>query len=549
MSDYDSAFKDAFDTEKKNSPYDIAMPKFAESDAKTQPQQNTDFSGNLRFATPFGTIDTRIPLPESVNRRLANFGSGVADYGAAFAPAQTVDEKRRLDAALNSDFAGKALHFGGKVTPALAVPSGGGVIGALAGGAALGALEPVGTGDSRAFNIGTSAALGAAIPAVVSGIGSLARPSGQRLDLARSAVSEGIPVGVSDVSGSKFVKAVKSVLNDTPFIGGIGETQNAAKQAAFNQAIGRRFGENATSLTPGVMNAAGERIGGDLNRIWGNNPMEYTSNLFGTLRQAETLAENMPKADAARITRWIGDLESKAIQQPDGRLMIPGDVANRFQSNLRQLASNVEGMSKNDLSQLRKNFLGEFNQQVGTQTGSELGKALGQYRAFKTIEPLMNSAEAGVAGRSMGDVPAALLPKQIVQQYGSASRSPFGDLPQIGSQFITDRVPQTGGSIRAAIQNGLIGSSLLSGGGGVGALLTGGYGGALAGAGAALGAGAGLQKLLGSPAIAKSVLQDATKRGLLDSPEAKKILLELAKSSAQRMPIAAGAGLLSPALE
>ena len=555
MSDYDNALKAAFsDGKAQPTEYDTAFNGIFDTaspmQAKKKPEAVKDFGGNLRFATPFGTIDTRLPLPESVNKMLASVGSGMADYGMATAAPAAVDEKRAIDAALNTDTTGKVLHFAGKVLPSLAIPAAGGVTGAALAGGALGAMEPVGTGDSRLFNTASGALLSAAIPGAISGFKSMVRPDAARTELAKSAMAEGIPVGAADISNSRFLKAAKSVLNDTPFIGGIGEAQNAAKQAAFNRAVGSKIGIGADSLTPDIVQAAGKNIGNKLDAIWSQNPMEYTANLFGTLRQAETLAANMPKADAHRITNWIAELESKAVQMPDGKLMIPGDVANRFQSNLRQLASSAEGMSKNDLSQLRQGFLAEFNQQAGPKTGGELGKALSDYRAWKTvIKPLMDSAEAGVAGRVAGDVPAALLSQKIASEYGSASLSPFGNLPQIGSQFLVNRTPQTGGSIRAAIQNSLIGSTLL-GGGGIGGAVLGGAAGGLGGAAIGLGSGALLQKLLGSPAVAKSVLQDSVKRGLLDAPEAKKMLIDLAKTSASRLPMAAGMGLLSaPAFE
>lgn len=77
----------------------------------------------------------------------------------------------------------------------------------------------------------------------------------------------------------------------------------------------------------------------------------------------------------------------------------------------------------------------------------------------------MQKAEAGTAGRTVGDVPAALLPEAVRSSYkaGIAS-SPFADLSQIGSQFVADRVARTGGSGRAMIQNSALGTGLMLGG-------------------------------------------------------------------------------------
>lgn len=553
MSDYDAAFKSAFGGgQAEPSAYDEAFNSVMPKAATEMPQQKADavsnFSGNLRLATPFGTIDTRIPLPESVNRGLASFGSGVADYGMATADPKSVDEKRARDKILNEDFFGKALHFSGKVAPALAIPQvGGPVVGGMIAGGAMGALEPVGTGESRAFNTVTSAGLGGLIPGAIKGFQAMARPSAVNQELARSALEKNIPVGIADITDSKFLKATRSVLNDTPFIGGIGDTQRQATQQGFNRAVGKTFGADASSLTPEVLGAAKDKIGGELNRVWGSNNLKIDGQFVDDLTKiANDAATKLNPEQAAMVNKHIQNLLGKADNSE-----IAGSFANNWQSELRMAADGEKGLAQKTLSDLRKAALSAFNRGVAPADASALTQARTQYGAFKTVEPLLNSAEAGVAGRIPGDVPAALLPQKIAQQYGSASRSPFGDLPQIGSQFLVNRTPQTGGSARAAIQNFMVGTGLLGGtGAGAGALAAGGLG-AGAGAVAGLGAGGLLQKILGSPEVAKSVLANPSMaRGLLDSPEMKKMLLELAKNSTYRLPAAAGMGLLAtPALE
>lgn len=562
MSDYDAAFKSAFGGgQAEPSAYDEAFASVMPKAATEMPQQKADavtnFSGNLRLATPFGTIDTRIPLPESVNRGLAQFGSGIADYGMATAEPKAVDEKRARDKILNDGFTGGALHFLGKAAPAVAIPQvGGPVVGGMLVGGALGAIEPVGTGESRLFNTASSAALGGAIPAAIKGFQAMARPNGVNQDLARSALSQNIPVGIADMTDSKFLKATRSVLNDSPFIGGIGDTQRQATQQGFNRAVGKTFGADAPNLTPEVVGAAKDKIGGELNRVWNSNSLKIDGQFVDDLTKiANDAATKLNPEQAAMVNKHIQNLLGKADNSE-----IAGSFANNWQSELRMAADGEKGLAQKTLSDLRKAALSAFNRGVAPADAAALTKARGQYGAFKTVEPLLNKAEAGVGGRITGDVPAALFPQQVVSQYGSAGRSPFGDLPQIGSQFLVDRTPKTGGSMRAALQNFLVGSSLLGGGGGAGAVAAGmGLGagavgtgiGAGVGLGGSLAAGSLLQKILGSPTVAKSVLSDPVAvRGLLDNPEMSKMLIELAKNSGYRLPIAAGAGLLStPALE
>ena len=503
-----------------------------------------NFSGNLRFATPLGTLDTKIPLPQFINKGLAQFGSGIADYGMVTAKPGAVDEKRAIDNPLTKGVAGTVLGFAGKAAPAMALPIvGGPVVGGITAGAAMGALEPVGTGESRQGNTLIGAGLGAVLPGGVGLFRKMAQPT--NAPLLKAAQAADIPVGLADITNSKLVKGVRSVLNDVPFIGGIGESQRNATQQGFNRAVGRTFGADAPSLTPDVVQTAKTNIKGELNRVWENNTLKLDPQLIQDInRISQNAADKLNPEQSAMVEKQIQNLLKKS-----NNAEIPGGFTNNWQSELRMAADGEKGLAQNTLTDLRKSVIGAFNRGVSGDDAAALTKARTQYGAFKTVEPLLNSAEAGVAGRVAGDVPAALLPNRVVQQYGSSGRSPFGDLPQIGSQFIVNRTPQTGGSPRAFVQNALVGTGLAGGLGATGGLLAG--IGPVVGAAAGLTGAAGLQGLLGSPAVVKALYGNpAAVRGFLDAPEMKKMLLELSKNSAARLPPALAIGsVTAPALE
>lgn len=150
---------------------------------------------------------------------------------------------------------------------------------------------------------------------------------------------------------------------------------------------------------------------------------------------------------------------------------------------------------KNELGQLRQDIISAFNRSIAPADAAALTSNRKQYKAFKTVEPLLNKGEAGVAGRMPGDVPAALLPSAVASNYSSVAGTPLADLSQIGAQFIVNRVPQTGGSIRAALQNTAIGAGLMAGGmsNPIAALAT-------------IPAAAGVNAALGSPRIARALI-------------------------------------------
>lgn len=318
------------------------------------------------------------------------------------------------------------------------------VSGALAGGAMPGAVRALG--------------------AVGSAVGRQFRPGGESAQLARRAIDMGAPLGIADVAEGKFTKAVRSVLNDAPLTGGIGAAQNDAKQKWFNRAVGEVFDAADDKLTPQVMDTAKKKMGDEFDRIWSNNALKVDNQLLTTLSKTRANASMLPKADRTRILSMLDDLEGQVVQAADGSMVIPGEVANRYQSAIRKASESAQGFLKNDLSTLRKDVIGAFNRSVSADDAAALALNQKKYKAFKTVEPLLNKGELGVAGREAGDVPAGLLPGAVLQSYKSnPSGSPLAELSKIGSKYLVDRSPQTGGSARALIQNSAIGGALGAG--------------------------------------------------------------------------------------
>ena len=516
------------------------------------PEPVTDFRGNLQVATPFGTLDTRIPLPQFVNKGLAQVGSGVADWLLSAnqmrgkASPEDAQAKRAIDSPLNAGIAGSVLNFGGKMLPALAIPNVGGPIaaGALAGGL-TGAFEPVGPGESRGANTALGVGLGAALPAGIAGVRKMMQPADSATAaLAQKAITDyGIPLGPADISGNKFVRATRSFLNDVPFVGSVGAGQNEAKTQAFNKAVGSTFGADAGKLTPEVVGKAKEGITSELNRVWNNNTLKVDPGLITDIVSIQNKAASKLNSDQARvIDRHIQELLSKV-----NGVEIDGAFANNWQSELRQAVEGEKGLAKSVMNDLRQSVLKAFNRGVSPDDAAALTKARSQYGNFKTVEPLITKAELGIAGRPAGDIAPALLSQAVNTGQGSrAIGTPLGDLSAIGSRFLADRTSQTGGSPRAMIQNAAIAAGLTGGGGAVGAAAGGLLGGA-GGAAGALGAGMGTNWALGSPTLAKMILSQGEKRGLLSDPDFLKALQEAARTGAYRLPLA-GLGLLSPSL-
>lgn len=390
-----------------------------------------------------------------------------------------------------------AIQSGGMSAPGAGLLTraiGGGITGA----ATAGLVNP---DDAMA-----GGAIGAAMPVGVRALGAMGgaigrqvRPSGDAAALAKRAMDMGAPLGVADIAEGKFTKAVRSVLNDAPLTGGIGATQNEAKQRWFNRAVGEVFDAADDKLTPQVMDAAKRKLGSEFDRIWGNNALVVDDSLMQSLSKTRARAGMLPKAERSRVWSMLDDFEGQIAQAPDGSIVVPGDVANRYQSSIRKASESAQGFLKEELTGLRKDILGAFNRSVSPEDAAALALNQRKYKAFKTVEPLLAKGEVGVAGREAGDVPAALLPSAVFNSYRTnTAGSPLAELAKMGSRYIVDRTPQTGGSTRALIQNSAIGGAL-----GVGVfnnpLL----------AAPVIPAGMVLNRALGSPAVARSLLESS----------------------------------------
>lgn len=387
-----------------------------------------------------------------------------------------------------------AIQSGGMTAP------GAGLLTRTAGGAITGGVSAAAVNPEETVS---GVLAGGAMPGVVKGLGAVGtaigrqfRPGGESADLARKAMDMGAPLGIADVAEGKFTKAVRSVLNDAPLTGGIGAGQNEAKQKWFNRAVGEVFDAADDKLTPQVMDAAKQKMGAEFDRIWSNNALRVDDKLLASLSKTRANASMLPKAERSRIVSMLDDFENQVVQAADGSMMIPGEVANRYQSAIRKASDSAQGFLKNDLNNLRQDVIGAFNRSVSPDDAAALALNQRKYKAFKTVEPLLNKGELGVAGREAGDVPAALLPMAVLQSYKSnPAGSPLAELSKIGSRYLVDRTPQTGGSLRAGIQNSAIGAAL-----GMGALSN------PLMAAAVVPSAMGLNKMLGSPALARGLL-------------------------------------------
>lgn len=516
----------------------MVAPKTAPHKERAAPV--TDFAGTLRF----GPFDTGLSLPEGVNKRLAQLGSGVADWSTRVdqllgkASQQDVSEKRRIDSLLRDDFYGKALGVVGQALPSLAIPAAAGapvLSGALAGGV-TGFMQPVGPGESATANAAMGAGFGAAIPAAGKAMSWAASPSADVAATAAKAEKYGIPVGAADLSSNGVVKGARSFTNELPIVGIPGQMLKSKQEDALTKAVGATFGAPVARLTPDVMDAAKRRMGSEFDRLWGNNNLVVDGQMFTAMQNLRQAAQSLPAGQRANVIGKIDDLWSRAAPGAGGAPTIPGQTANEFQQFLREQAKPNSALEY-EFSTLRRAIIDGFNRSISPADAAALTLNRSQYKAYKTVEPLLDKGVVGTAGRAEGVVPSALLPEAVRRSYSGLSSQTttpaLAELAQVSGRLLADRTPQTGGSARAMLQNMGIGAGLTASSS-VAPMTT-----ALGVAG-----GAALNAALNSPRLAKALTGQKAQRGMLSvSPE--ELAAELLLLTGSRAPIALP-GLLTP---
>jgi len=389
-----------------------------------------------------------------------------------------------------------ALRTSGMTTGAAPVTTGAKAANLALRAGAAGTTGALAGGMINPEDAGTAGAVSAAIPLVSRATGAAGSYLGQKMrpknvELAQLAQKYNIPVGLGDLAESRMVQAGRSILKDTPITGGMAATAQEAKQEAFNRAVGQTFGANAPKLTLDVIDDAKKTLGNKFDEIWNNNNLVVAPNMLQTIENVKKQAQKLPKNEAGAVLREIDDLYSKIVPDASGNSIIPGDVANKFQSYLRRRAESFPALS-DEFTKLRRSIIDTFNDSVKPEDAAALTINRSQYKAFKTVEPLIRNAELGIAGREAGDIPAALLPQAVNRSYGDLRNVPLAELSKLGSRVLVDRTPQTGGSMRALLQLGALGGSAMAG---------------LPGLAAGATTAVGIQELLRNPRLANAVMR------------------------------------------
>lgn len=269
----------------------------------------------------------------------------------------------------------------------------------------------------------------------------------------------GIPITGPQMSSSMPLQITSSALNRLPFSGGgafLGHQQDQ-----WLRGISNTIGEDATRLTPDVMNAARKRIGSYYDSVAENVPAiqmdpQFFQDLHDTLNHANlSLTDDESKLLVKNVQNVLQKInpQTKTITPQAYKGLTDTGTA------LDDLTGNDNSNLANAASKLKGAIDGALERSAPPEYQSLLQKADRQYASLKTIQPLAAKAPTG-------EISPALLAGRVNAQTDNGLAfgrgGDLGELARIGRQFL--REPGSSNTAeRAMVYGGLIG------GGGVGA--------------------------------------------------------------------------------
>lgn len=453
------------------------------------------------------------PAPQGLAERLSHgAGRGLVDAASIALPAAGV-------ARLTAPTVGAAPSLANASATALAAQPGMQVASGMVGGSVGEASGSPLLGAAAAFATPLAASLAGR---VVTPIRPAANPG--RAALVRAAEAEGIPLTAGQATGSRFLQNVESQLEQLPLTSGPQRAIREGQSEAFIRAAMRRAGETASDTSPATLNAARDRIGGQIGAIANRNTLEVTPQLRGSLDQIDDSLRFLPAEAAAPVRARIEQLRGMVVPGANGTSpdTIPGASYRLMDSQLgRSMRSTSNGDLRSALGDLRNMLRGAMDDSISPQDAASWAQARREYANLMTIANAAGRAGAGAAEGQMSPVALRQALDQSTGRGYAFGRGDLNELARVGQGVL--RPPPDSGTAGRTMANNLLTGGTVATGGGVGAML-GGPVGAAVGAGASLGMPRLAQLLMNSPQGQAYLRNQMVQQPVVTSPLAAALL-------------------------
>ncbi len=315
--------------------------------------------------------------------------------------------------------------------------------GALGGG--IGAIQEADSNADRVQQAAFGAAGGAGGEAFGTGLRAVAgRVTPEIGALYNSAKKFGIELSPAQLSNSSFVKRAENMLRNMPFTGASRAWEKQLEQ--FNRAVSREFGEDAPKITPDVFAAAKSRVGREFDELSARSNLTITDDLLNRLSAVQDEAAAF--SDPA-VVNAVGSAVDRILRQSkDG--VLPGPAYKSLDSQLGKITA-AGGEKAIYVGEVRDAIREAMDASIAPEMKQAWQQARGQYRALKTVEPLVaNSADGTISpAQLMGRVTANKAGKS---QMASGRAGNLGELARIGQAM---KPPSSAGTAENMLAGGI----------------------------------------------------------------------------------------------
>ena len=437
----------------------------------SEPQQNAEQPSNAELfgkgvkaslQNTFTGIGQRLdPLAQQLEKAfpaVSKFGEGLGLPSAKDVAANRENEilaQREANKQLLATPAGMAGNIAGEFGQAVLLP--GGTVGKAAlAGAAMGAAQPTLKEENPMFNMASGAALGAAGQGIVNALGRVAQPITNQLgEIGQNAVKTlrdaGIPLDAAQATGSALLARVKGALSDNPITVGAQQEFSGVQKQAFNKAIAKTMGEDATHITPEVIQNAKDNIGKIYDNVASKVSINADDKFLNNLSSIDDEAKNvLNDQQYGIISKNINNILNKA--SADGNKI----TAPQYK-NIKMTLDRLSGSSDSDVASYARDLRDVINKGLSDsaeESGNpelvdSLKQANKQWGNMRKIEDVAVKSE-------YGDVSPSLLYNSLTTK---AKRNAFysedNDLAKLaaaGKIVLPEKLPNSGTVARLAAQ-------------------------------------------------------------------------------------------------
>ena len=330
-------------------------------------------------------------------------------------------------------------------------------------GAAINALTTPVTDENKPFlteklkQAFTGGAAGAVGAGAIKALGGIAEPVTNALgDIGQKAVKTlrdaGVPVDVAQATGSAFLNRTKAALMDNPFTAGKEEAFAGMQKAAYNKAISKTMGEDASAITPEVIAAAKQRLGENYDTIASRNNIHFDKEMNLSLKNIEEEAQQVLSPEQfATVKKQVDNILAKA--DANG-----GALHGEQYQTIKRVLDKISGGRDTDVAQYSRELkeallsgLSRSAEASGNKADVALLKQTNkQYSNMKKIEDV-------VLKNPQGDVSPSLLSNSLAtkaKRYSIYQDDPqLADLARAGKLVLEQKLPNSGTMARFLAQS------------------------------------------------------------------------------------------------